>query len=166
MDEIDQRQRLVCCAVSKDGYDKRARTISPGLREFVFGRAGYKCEMCGRPGSISFESMLTIQHMRSASNDPTDLKAYCRQCNTIVGLRIVTPRQLASYSAEQLARLNLIEVENPDAVREPRIEVLMREIQLRVLAAAPVLHAMTSTCGATATGNFRRSVAIKGDAIN
>lgn len=139
MDEIDQRQRLVCCAVSKDGYDKRARSIPPELRDHVFQRAGYKCELCGRPHGNSFESMLTIQHMRGASNDPVDLKAYCRQCNNIEALRVVTPRQLAGYNAEQLARLNLIEVENPDALREPHIEVLMREIKLRVLAAAPIL---------------------------
>jgi len=139
MDEIDQRQRFVCCAVSKDGYDKRARSIPPVLREFVFQRAAYKCELCGRPRGNSLESMLTIQHMRGGSIDPADLKAYCRQCNTIASLRLVTPRQLTSYNAEQLARLNLVEVENPDALREPRIEVLMREIQLRVLAAAPIL---------------------------
>lgn len=139
MDEIAQRQRLVCCAVSKDGYDKRARSISPELRDFVFQRAGYRCELCGRPQGNSLESMLTIQHMRGASNDPTDLKAYCHQCNTIEALPVVTPRQLASYSPDQLARLNLVEVENPDALREPHIEVLMREIQLRVLATAPML---------------------------
>lgn len=139
MDEIDQRQRFVCCAVSKDGYDKRARSIPPEMRAYVFQRAGYKCELCGRPHGNSLESMLTIQHMRGTSNDPADLKAYCRQCNTIEALRFVTPGQLASYNAEQLARLNLVEVENPDALREPHIEVLMREIQLRVLAATPIL---------------------------
>jgi hypothetical protein len=139
MDEIDQRQRFVCCAVSKDGYDKHARSIPPELRDFVFQRAGYQCDLCGKPQGNSLESMLTIQHMRGASNDPDDLRAYCRQCNTIEALCMVTSNQLASYSPEQLARLNLVEVENPDALREPHIEVLMREIQLRVLAAAPIL---------------------------
>jgi hypothetical protein len=71
------------------------------------------------------------------------LKAYCRQCNTIEALHIVTPGQLATYNAEQLARLlarlNLVAVENADAFREPRIEVLMREIQLRVLAPTPII---------------------------
>jgi hypothetical protein len=43
MDEIDQRQRFVCCAVSKDGYDRRARIISSELREHIFERAEYKC---------------------------------------------------------------------------------------------------------------------------
>ena len=139
MDEIDQRQRFVCCAVSKGGYDKHARNIPRELREIVFQRADYKCELCGRPHGNSFESMLTIQHMRGASNDPADLKAYCRQCNTIAGLRFLSPRQLATYNEEQRARLNLVEVEDPDALREPHIEVLMREIKLRVLATAPIL---------------------------
>jgi hypothetical protein len=54
-------------------------------------------------------------------------------------LRFITPGQLASYNAAQLARLNLVKVENPDLLREPQIEVLMHEIQLRVLAPAPLL---------------------------
>lgn len=139
MDEIAQRQRFVCCAVSKDGYDKRVRRVSDKLRESVFQRAGHKCELCGGSPGKPFEFMLTIQHMRGASNDPMDLKAYCRQCNNIAGSRFATARQLAGYNEEQLARLNLVKVENPDELREPHIEVLMREIKLRVLADSPLL---------------------------
>lgn len=139
MDEIAQRQRFVCCAISKDGYGKRARQVSPDLRDNVFKRAGYRCELCGRPRGNSFESMLTIQHMRGSSNDPSDLKAYCRQCNTIEALRFVAPSQLGGYSAEQLKKLNIVVIKNPDALREPRVERLMREIQLRVLSDTPVI---------------------------
>jgi hypothetical protein len=57
--------------------------------------------------------------MRGPSNDPMDLKAYCRQCNTIGSLRFVTPLQLASYSVEQLTRLNLVDANDADALREP-----------------------------------------------
>jgi hypothetical protein len=46
-------------------------------RHYVFERAGYKCELCGRSHGNSAESTLTIQHMRGVSNDPMDLKAYC-----------------------------------------------------------------------------------------
>jgi hypothetical protein len=139
MDEIDQRQRFVCCAVSKDGYDRRARVVSSELRQRVFARAEYKCELCGRSQGNTYDSILTIQHMRGASNDPMDLKAYCRQCNTIASLRFVTPRKLANYSADQLARLNLVDADDSDALREPHIEVLMREIELRVSSPLPML---------------------------
>lgn len=139
MDVIAQRPRFVCCAVSKDGYDKRARSIPSELRELVFQRAGYECELCGRFLGNSAESTLTIQHMRGASNALADLKSYCRQCNNIAGSRFVTARQLAGYNEEELVRLNPFDVGNPDAFREPHIEILMREIEHRVLADAPLL---------------------------
>jgi hypothetical protein len=139
MDEIDQRQRFVCCALSKEGYDKSARSIPPELRDAIFQRAVHKCERCGRPEGETYESVLTIQHMRGSSNDPADLREYCGQCNTIDSLRLVTARQLAGYGAEQLVRLGYDEVDDPDAFREPRIKVLMREIELRVRSRAPLL---------------------------
>ncbi len=125
--------------MSKEGYDKSARSVLPELRDAIFQRAGHKCERCGRPEGDTYESMLTVQHMRGTSNDPADLRAYCRQCNNIDSLRLVTPRQLVGYSAEQLALLGYVGVDDPDAFREPHIEVLMREIELRVRSPTPML---------------------------
>jgi hypothetical protein len=107
--------------------------------------------------------MLTIQHMHGPSNDPADLKTYCRQCNTIEALRFVTARQLVGYNAEQLARLNLLEVKNPDAIREPHIEILMREIRLRVQARVPVLQCDDADGWKT---RFKRLQTLRRDHIN
>lgn len=146
MDEIHQRQRFVCCASSKDGYNTEARKITLELRNFVFNRSAYHCELCGRANGNSSESSLTIQHVQGNSNDPSNLKAYCRQCNNIEALPFWTPLQVSGYKTEQLAKMNSsqarkgpVESESRSQYREPRIEILMREIMLRVQASTPLL---------------------------
>ncbi|MHB8883930.1 MAG: HNH endonuclease [Methylovirgula sp.] len=149
IDSIASRQRLILCAVSPKGYERNKRRVPPEVRDFVFKRADYKCERCGRTPGNSRESQLTIQHMRGNSNDPKHLKAYCFQCNSTDKLPVLTERQLESYSEKELGLLGLKPVSkaDADALREPHIEVLMREVKLRVLAEEPLLPCDDDTWG-------------------
>ena len=119
------------------GYDKRTRQIKPDIRQFIIERAGLKCEQCGVPfGDGSHKA--TIQHMRGSSNDPSDLRAWCWQCNTLGPLRIVSAEMLRAYSPEQLERLQYSSADNADALCDPELEIVLREIDLRVKADEPI----------------------------
>lgn len=158
MDSIASRQRLILCAVSPNGYERQKRQIPLDVRDFVFKRADYKCEQCGRAPGNSRESQLTIQHMRGNSNDPENLKAYCLQCNSTDKLLVLTEKQLESYSQEALENLELKAISKADAdvLREPHIEVLMREVELRVLAEQPLLPCDYDDWGSKEKQKLRR----------
>lgn len=68
------------------GYPERERRVSGSVRATVFERAGGHCEECGRlldmDGSTGDpDAVPTIQHVSGSSNDPSNLKAFCRRCN-------------------------------------------------------------------------------------
>lgn len=68
------------------GYAAQERQVPDKVRALVFERSGGRCETCGRdldflrsPGDR--EAWPEIHHARGHSNDPADLRAWCRRCN-------------------------------------------------------------------------------------
>lgn len=84
--DVQEAIRTRLAFVLADGYAEYERRVSNKVRDEVFQRANGRCEQCGRVLDFNGiggdpDSVATIQHVRSNSNDPADLKAFCRRCN-------------------------------------------------------------------------------------
>ena len=92
------------------GYPEQARRLSPQIREEVFRRAGGRCENCGRLLDLDGTSgdpdaVATIQHVKGDSSDLSNLKAFCRRCNTTDAQSRFVPVVPGSPEAELAAEL-------------------------------------------------------------
>ena len=84
--DIKEAIRIRLAMVLGGGYPEGERRVSPETRSFVFERAGGRCESCGRALDVDRstgdpDAVATIQHVAGNSNDPSNLKAFCRRCN-------------------------------------------------------------------------------------
>jgi 5-methylcytosine-specific restriction endonuclease McrA len=89
------------------GYPEMARSVPDDVRAAVYERANWLCEECGatllrftqrrgegghvertffrlsdgEPAEADLDAVATIQHCNGNSNDPAELKAFCKRCN-------------------------------------------------------------------------------------
>ena len=92
------------------GYPEQQRRVSVDKRTIVFDRAGGLCEECGRAldfdrSSGDPDAVATIQHGNGNSNDPSNLKAFCRRCNVLDAQSRFVPVEPGSTEAEYAAEL-------------------------------------------------------------
>jgi len=88
--------------IDRADYPDNWKEISDGIR---FGRAGGKCEECGRvhgdriPDSLAYV-VLTVHHIDhdTTHNDPANLIALCQRCHLAKHRRQPNP-----FSADQMA---------------------------------------------------------------
>jgi len=92
------------------GYPERERVVGAETRAEVFGRAGGRCEQCGRV--LDFDrstgdpdAIATIQHMRGDSNEIDNLQAFCRRCNIDDAQSRFVPLQADSDAARMAVEL-------------------------------------------------------------
>jgi 5-methylcytosine-specific restriction endonuclease McrA len=84
--DIREAIQMRLAMVLGGGYPEARRQVTAEVRAVIYARAEGQCEECGclldRDGSSGNpDSLATIQHVNGNSNDPENLKAFCRRCN-------------------------------------------------------------------------------------
>jgi hypothetical protein len=119
--DVAESIKMRIAMVLGDGYRESERRVPVAARALVFERANGRCEECGQtldfdrstgdPGAIP-----TIQHVQDDSNEPTNLKAFCRRCNMADARSRFVPVVPGSEAAARRAELK-IRCFAPTAVR-------------------------------------------------
>lgn len=94
------------------GYPEQQRRVPERIRQLVFKRAGGRCRECGR--FLVFDqypedpdSVATMQHVSGSSNDPDNLRAFCRRCNLSHAQSRFVPVEPGSAEAEYAMELRI-----------------------------------------------------------
>jgi len=66
------------------GYPTKARRLSDEQRQMIFERDSYKCQICGALAT-------QIDHISGHSDDPSNLRALCADCNRREAFRNARP---------------------------------------------------------------------------
>lgn len=84
--EVREAVQMRTAMVLGGGYGEQERQVPDKVRALVFERSGGRCENCRR--ELDFQRSPSdrdawpeIHHARGDSNDPADLRAWCRHCN-------------------------------------------------------------------------------------
>jgi 5-methylcytosine-specific restriction endonuclease McrA len=108
--DVQEAIRMRLAMVLGGGYPERERVVGAETRAEVFGRAGGRCEQCGRV--LDFDrstgdpdAIATIQHMRGDSNEIDNLQAFCRRCNIDDAQSRFVPLQAGSGAAKMATEL-------------------------------------------------------------
>lgn len=106
--DIREAIQMRTAQVLSGGYPEAERRVPRQVRALVFERAGDRCESCGVV--LDFQDPngpagATIQHVSGNSSDPTNLKAYCRRCNTVDAQSKFVPVTAGSCQAALLSEL-------------------------------------------------------------
>ncbi len=110
--DVQEAIRTRMAMVLGGGYPEQARRVPTEVRRLVFDRAHGHCEECGR--ELDFDqsggdpdAVATIQHVDGNSSDPSNLKAFCRHCNTVDAQSKFVPVEPGSAEAEFAAELRI-----------------------------------------------------------
>lgn len=73
-EDVQEAIGVKLMALTGGGYPENRRRLTPKLRQQIFERDSYKCQVCGAPAT-------EIDHIRGSSADPSNLRAICGKCN-------------------------------------------------------------------------------------
>jgi hypothetical protein len=71
---VDEAIGMRIAQIMASGYRQAARRVPRAVRQAIFERDGWRCQLCGRPAA-------EIDHITGDSSDPSNLRALCAACN-------------------------------------------------------------------------------------